>query len=75
MKFILLLIGIYLLYRFIFGFVIPVASATKQMSRKMQEFQQQQQNNYQQQQSTYNPAANKNPKPGADDYIEFEDVK
>jgi Sec-independent protein translocase protein TatA len=75
MKLILLLIGIYILYRFIFGFVLPVANATRQMKKKMQEFHQQQESMFAQQHSGHTQATHTNTKAAADDYIEFEEVK
>ena len=75
MKLILLIIGIYLLYRFIFGFVLPVASATRQMNKKMQEFRRQQENMFAQQQTNTSSQPQTNTKAPAEDYIEFEEVK
>ena len=75
------LFALYLLYKLIFDFIIPVARTTKQvkkqfndMSNRMQETMQQQQ--AQQQNNTFT----KNTTPAAtsgksDDYIEFEEIK
>ena len=72
---------LYLLYKLIFDFIIPVTKTTKQvkkqfgdMSAQMQETinrQQQQQNN------GYKSTTQTNPQPKAksDDYIDFEEVK
>lgn len=65
---------LYILYKFIFGFVIPVYRNAKIMSRKMKEMQermnQQQtyQDNYQQ------TTAQKKPEP-AGEYIDYEEIK
>jgi hypothetical protein len=75
------LFALYLLYKLIFDFVIPVAKTTKQvkkqfneMSSRMQEnmHQQQQQtnNNFSKNTSTVTSSGKKN-----DDYIEFEEIK
>ena len=75
------LFALYLLYKLIFDFIIPVARTTKQvkkqfndMSNRMQETMQQQK--AQQQNNTFAkntaPAA---PSDKNDDYIEFEEVK
>ncbi len=70
--------AIYMLYRFIFGFVIPVSKTASQIKQKMSEMQQQQafqqqeyarQQEQPQQKSTVNPTAKK------DDYLDFEEVK
>jgi Sec-independent protein translocase protein TatA len=75
------LFALYLLYKLIFDFIIPVARTTKQvkkqfndMSTRMQETMQQQkaqqQNNNFTKQKEPVPASGKN-----DDYIEFEEIK
>lgn len=83
MKFLLIAFGIYLLYRLIFGFVIPVIKTTNQvkqqfgaMKEKMEEVYNQQAGH---QQAHANPAAplskTTSGKPGAkEDYIEYEDL-
>ncbi|MFZ9299463.1 MAG: hypothetical protein ACO23V_00720 [Chitinophagaceae bacterium] len=70
---------IYMLYRLIFNFILPVALATrkvrkqfKQAKERMEEMQQQQ---YQQQQTTFSQSQKTQAKPAADDYIDFEEVK
>lgn len=76
--YILLFIGAYFLFRFIFGFVIPVANAALSMRRKMKDMQGRM-NTYQnggnttpQDQTNQQPTS---PKPAAGDYIDFEEVK
>ncbi|NCU04967.1 MAG: hypothetical protein GXC73_13360 [Chitinophagaceae bacterium] len=67
---------IYFLYRFIFNFVVPVTRATRDMKKKMTEFQtrmQEQQNGFQQQAAE--PVKQPSSKAAEADYIEFEEVK
>ncbi len=66
---------LYLLYKLIFDFIIPVYQTTKQVKQKMGEMQQQMNRQQQQnQQFTATPketaSTSKN-----EDYIEFEEVK
>ncbi len=80
MEFIVELIALYLLYKLVFDFIIPIAESTKQVKRqfsdmqhKMHEqakqFEQQSKN----QQNTSFKAAPK--KPSNDDYIDYEEIK
>ena len=72
---------LYLVYKLVFDFIIPVAKTTKQvkkqfvdMSAQMQEKMKQ----YQQQQTpVYNTTKAAEPQPASknDDYIEFEEIK
>ena len=66
---------LYLLYKLIFNFIIPVYKTTKQMKSKMQDMQEHIQRQQQQQQGA--TAAAESPKKSvpADDYIEFEEVR
>ena len=84
MQTILIAIGIYLLYRFVFGFLIPVVKTTRQVKsqfntmRERMETTQGQPNddaNYQQQNSpkTFSKTTSGKPAP-KDDYIEFEEL-
>jgi hypothetical protein len=76
---------IYLLYKLVFGLIMPVSKAASQMKSKISDFQRMQQEQmYQQQRQTQasqnaRPQANQRPepttKPGKDDYIDFEEVK
>ncbi len=75
MKLILLILGIYILYRFIMGFVLPVAIATRQMNRKMKEFRQQQEEMYHTQTNHTTAAEKTSFTPSREDYLEFEEVK
>lgn len=64
---------LYLLYKLIFNFIIPVYRTTKQMKSKMQDMQE-----HIQRQQQQGPAASaESPKKSvpADDYIEFEEVR
>lgn len=69
---------LYLLYKLIFDFIIPVYQTTKQVKQKVNKMQQdmhahtQQQNNYRNN-TTNEPATNRPSK--KDDYIDFEEVK
>ena len=71
------LFGIYILYKFVFEFIIPVFNTTKQMKQKMHEMH----DKMQQQQASYNrPSATQaspktGPKAPNEDYIEYEEVK
>jgi hypothetical protein len=70
---------VYLLYKLIFDFIIPVSRATSQVKSKIKEMHEQQQYQQQrfdqqqpkQQQTTSTSATSK----GKDDYIDFEEVK
>lgn len=66
---------IYLLYKFIFGLVIPIYRTTRQMKRKMAEMQQQM--GEQQPPSPYSEAPRRQTAASkiSDDYIEYEEVK
>lgn len=81
-KILLYALLIYLLYRFITQFVVPVSRATSQMKdkiREMQQVQEQQARQAQQARETAQAQTQAQPKPGTGsrggDYIEFEEVK
>lgn len=70
----------FLLYRFIFGFLLPVFRTTRQVKRqfrsmqeKMNEMAQQQEEQFRQQQQQN--TNKESPKAPADDYIDFEEIK
>ena len=69
---------LYLVYKLIFDFIIPVYQTTKQVKQKVGEMQNKMNEHMKQQQqgSQFNAAA-KEPqqKPGKEDYIEYEEVK
>lgn len=66
----------YLLYKFIFELVIPVFRTTREVKKKMNEFQQNMnrtaENNRTSNESEAKPTASK---PKSDDYIDFEEIK
>ena len=66
---------LYLVYKLIFDFIIPVYNATKQASQKMGEMQSKMNDHFNQQQSQANTSTEKATKPPREDYIEFEEVK
>lgn len=79
-RILLLTIGIYLLYRFIFDFFIPVYKASKRVHRQFQDMQQ---NGYGNGQSGNGPSYT-TPEPDSSyssasskdkDYIDFEEIK
>jgi hypothetical protein len=69
---------IYLLYKLVFDFIIPIYRTTKQMGGKMREMQEnmtrQQQQEQAFQQNRQQTAAAPKPK-NSDDYIDYEEVK
>lgn len=76
------LLVLYLVYKLIFDFIIPVYRTTKQVNKKMGEMQSKMNDHFNQQQSagsggqsTTNNPTEKTAKPAKEDYIEFEEVK
>ena len=67
---------LYLVYKLIFDFIIPVYQTTKQVRSKMGEMQQKMNEQMKQQENRVN-TTHKEPTPGPakEDYIEFEEVK
>jgi len=82
MQVILIAFGIYLLYRFIFGFLIPVINTTSQVKKQFSAMKEKMDEAYNQQAPRQQAAANNAPlgkttsgKPGAkEDYIEYEEL-
>lgn len=77
-KYILIAIGIYLLYQFIFRLVIPVYLATRKIKSHIRDMQEKMNEQYQQQQAEPQQASagtSANGKAPAGDYIDFEEVK
>jgi type II secretory pathway component PulM len=77
-KVILWCLAIYMLYRFIFGLVIPVSRTASQIKQKMTEMQQQQaqqQQEYARQQTQTAPKSGPTTTPKRDDYLDFEEIK
>lgn len=67
---------VYLVYKLIFDFIIPVYHTTKQVKHKMGEMQQKMNEQMKQQENKFNPATKESaPGPVKEDYIEFEEVK
>ena len=69
------LVVIYILYKVIFDFIVPLYNTTKQMKGKMSEMQErmQQQQRAQAEQQRQNPAPKESITKG--DYIDYEEVK
>jgi hypothetical protein len=76
-KVIIELFVLYLLYKFIFDFIIPIYQTTKQVKQKVGEMQNKMNEQMKGQQNQYTSAKQTEPAPkaGADDYIEFEEIK
>jgi hypothetical protein len=71
------IVVIYILYKIIFDFIVPVYKASKQVKSNINEFkakaqQQAQQQNYNQQQQAQQTTS---AKPVAKEYIDYEEVK
>jgi uncharacterized membrane protein (DUF106 family) len=66
---------IYIVYRFIFDFAIPVSKASSQVREKLQEMQRQQEEAARQQQAQAQQRASSSKPSVGEDYIEFEEVK
>jgi len=71
------LLLLYLLYKLIFDFIIPVYRTTKQVKQKVGEMQSKMNEHVQQQQNSQfqGTEKEKESKPAKEDYIEFEEVK
>jgi len=70
---------IYLLYKLVFGLIVPVSRAASDMKSKMADFQRAQQDQMRQQQAPPPQPQQVKPtpsaKPSKDDYLDFEEVK
>ncbi len=79
LKFIFWSIVIYALIRFIFNFVIPLVRTAGQMKKQVREFQEKMNTENQfsgtGQSSANIPPKRPAPKPKAEDYIDFEEIK
>jgi hypothetical protein len=73
------LFALYLLYKLVFDFIIPVARTTKQVKKQFNEMnshmQEQMNKQYQQQDNYASAQPGTAPKTRNDDYIEFEEIK
>lgn len=71
----------YLIYRLIFGFIVPVYRSTKQVHKHMSDMQQRMEDQMRQQQQAYQASAQAFQKPaspapsGDEEYIDYEEVK
>jgi hypothetical protein len=81
MELIIDLLGLYLLYKLVFDFIIPIATSTKEVKKQFNDIQQKmheqtrkfEQHAQNQQRTTVNVTPKK---PGSkDDYIDFEEIK
>ena len=75
LKVIFELFVLYLVYKLIFDFIIPVYQTTKQVNKKMGEMQTKMNDHFNQQQANTTNTTEKTAKPASKDYIEFEEVK
>lgn len=76
---------IYLLYKLVFGLILPVSRAASQMKGKMADFQRAQQDAMQQRYQQQAPPQSQRPpvkpvppattKPSKEDYLDFEEIK
>ena len=68
---------IYLAYRLVFHFIIPIYKTTRQVKKQFREMHSRMQDNMSQQQPYQQPAApaTENKKQQAGDYIDFEELK
>ena len=64
---------VYLLYKLIFDFIIPVSRASSQVRSKLNQMHQQQQQ--EQQTASTKKGSRVNVRPAAEDYIDFEEMK
>jgi membrane protein insertase Oxa1/YidC/SpoIIIJ len=77
-KVILWCLAIYMLYRFIFGLVIPVSKTASQLKKKMTEMQQQQayqQQQYARQEEQPQQKQSSTTSVKKDDYLDFEEIR
>lgn len=80
LRFILITLGFYVLYKLVFDLIIPVSRATSKIRRQFGDMQQQMQDHMNAQQNAHPPQSDPPPNPGtrqtrAGDYIDFEEVK
>ena len=73
LRYILIGLAFYFLYRFIFGLVIPVYRTTKQVKKQFDAVKQQHAQNNTHQRDNTKSSSNK-PSINKDDYIEFEEL-
>jgi len=72
-------LALYLLYKLIFDFIVPVSRVSSQMRSKINDIHQQQQTHqkqqYQQKPVDEKPTKTTSARPSSDDYIDFEEIK
>ena len=66
---------IYLAYRLVFHFIIPIYKTTRQVKKQFHEMKSRMEDNMSQQQSYQQSPATENKKQQAGDYIDFEELK
>lgn len=66
---------VYVGYKLIFEFIIPIFNASKQMNKKMSEFQQQMQQNQQAKEQTATFKSTEIKKDIDKEYIDYEEIK
>jgi uncharacterized protein YneF (UPF0154 family) len=69
---------IYIAYRFIFGFIIPVYRTTRQVKKQFREMHERMNEHMKQQEQQFNQTPEQEPQKPQDrkgDYIEFEELK
>lgn len=71
-EWIFILLVLYLLYKLIFDFILPVSRASAQMRSKINEMNKQPHQDSNQHTNTSKPAG---PRPPKEDYIDFEEIK
>ena len=80
LRFIILIIGIYMAYRFVFHFLLPVYRTSKRMHREFKGMQEKMNEHMQANPSQYGNASQGKPKPTGSpvnkkDYIDFEEIR
>ena len=75
MRYLLYAFLIYLAYRLVFHFIIPVYKTTKQVKKQFREMHSRMEDHVSQQQPFQQPPATENKKQQAGDYIDFEELK
>jgi hypothetical protein len=74
-KYLFWAIGLYILIRFIFNFVIPVYRATRQMKGQMRDFQSRMQQGQEGFEQNANAQKSEKSRSKREDYIDFEEIK
>ena len=79
-RFLLIMLAVYVLYRFIFHIAIPVFKASRKIHRQFRNMQQQAHDNIHADQHVYPSAKtgkkpDEQPKANTKDYIDFEEIK